>query len=243
MKLNQVIAIMKGTKQKANKAKNEINDVARKSALFQGMNRTYQPRADDDFVYPSEAQKVTTKVSDLIVQYQEALSDLLDMGATLDWANTEAKADVVVDNQVLFEAVPVTYLMFLEKQLGDIRSFVQALPVLPIDKDWDYDANRGLYATEPKETTKTKKITDFVVAYEATKEHPAQIKEVTKDVIEGMWILVELSGAETQDRVDQLLQRVDALTQAVIKARETANDMEIERRKVAEPVFEFIFAP
>jgi hypothetical protein len=233
---------MKGAKQEAAKQKNQINDIVQKPALFQGLTRTYQSRDDDGFVYPPEAQKVTTKVADLLDRYRVGVSELLDVAATQDWANTEAKADVVVDDEVVLTDVPVTYLMFLEKQLGDVRSFVQSLPVLPIDRDWEYDTNRGFYATKPKETAKTKKITEFVVAYEATVEHPAQVKEVTKDVIEGVWTLIELAGAEPRDRVDELLRRVDALTKAVIQAREKANDMEVERRQVAEPVFNFLFA-
>lgn len=242
MKLNQVIAVMKGAKQEANKKKSEISEITNKPALFHGLNRVYQPRDDDGFVYPPESQKVTTKVSDLIDRYQSGIAEMLDMAATLDWANTEARADIVVNDEVLLEAVPVTYLMFLEKQLGDVRSFIHTLPVLPIDKDWEYDTNRGFYATEPKETAKTKKITEFVVAYEATTEHPAQVKEVTKDVIEGSWTLVELAGAETQDRVDELLRQVDGLIKATIQAREMANDMEVERQKVAEPIFNYLFA-
>lgn len=242
MKLNQVIAVMKGAKQEANKKKGEVSEITNKPALFNGLNRTYQPRDDDGFVYPPESQKVTTKVSDVIDRYRSGLESMIDMAATLDWANTEASADVVVNDEVLLEGVPVTFLMFLEKQLGDIKSFVQTLPVLSIDKDWEYDTNRALYATEPKETAKTKKITEFVVAYEATKEHPAQIKEVTKDVVEGTWTLVELAGAETQERLDELSRRVDSLIKAVVQAREEANNMEVERRKVAEPIFNFLFA-
>ena len=242
MKLNQVIAIMKGAKQEASKQKNEVAELVKKQSLFQGLNRVYQPRDDDGFVYPPESQKVTMKVSDLIERYQAGTSELLDIAATQDWANTEAAADVVVDDEVILAAVPVTYLMFLEKQLADIRSFVQALPILPIDRDWDYDANRGYYVTEPKETAKTKKITEFVVAYEATTEHPAQIKEVTKDVVEGTWSLVELAGAEPRDRVDELLSRVDKLIKAVIQAREEANDLEVERRSTADAVFSYLFA-
>ncbi|WP_309738960.1 hypothetical protein [Chamaesiphon sp. OTE_20_metabat_361] len=41
-----------------------------------------------------------------------------------------------------------------------------------------------------------------MVAYEATEHHPAQIKEVSKDIVEGIWSLVEFSGALPQDRVN-----------------------------------------
>lgn len=242
MKLNQVIAIVKGAKQNTSKEKTEVYQVVQKTALFQGLNRTYQPRDEEGFVYPAETQKVTMKADDLIQRFSEACTELFDIAATQDWANTEAKADIKVDEKVILKDVPVTYLMFLEKQLIDIRTFVKSLPALAIDKDWEYDSNRAYYVTEPKETTKTKKITDFVVAYEATENHPAQIKEVSKDIVEGTWVLVELSGALPQDRINELVKRVDKLIKAIIAAREEANDMEVDRQKVSEAIFNYLFS-
>ncbi len=241
MKLNQVIAVIKGLKQKANKAKTSAYQSVQKPQLFQGLNRTYQPRDEEGYVYPSEALKVTMQATDLIESFRAAASELFNMAATQDWANTEAKASVKVNDKVIVADVPVTHLMFLEKQLVDIHTFIEALPVLPIDKEWEYDSNRGLYATEVKQSAKTKKVTEFVVAYEATKEHPAQIKEVSKDVVEGTWSLVELSSALPQDEVNQYMQNVDKLLEAVIKAREEANNLEVTKQEIANPIFDFIF--
>ena len=61
-------------------------------------------------------------------------------------------------------------------------------------------------------------------------------------MVEGSWILVELAGAETQDRVNELYKRVDALLKATVTAREKANDREVERKEVAEPIFNYLFA-
>jgi hypothetical protein len=46
--------------------------------------------------------------------------------------------------------VPVPCLLFLEKQLQDVKTFVLSLPVLSINKDWQRDPNRGCYVTTPK---------------------------------------------------------------------------------------------
>jgi len=123
-----------------------------------------------------------------------------------------------------------------------VKTFIASLPVLSIDKDWLHDPNRGCYVTSPKETVKTKKITDFVVAYEATEHHPAQIKEVSKDIVEGTWSLIEFSGALPQDRVNLMLRRVDMLQKAVIQAREEANGREVQQRQVANAIFGYLFA-
>jgi hypothetical protein len=242
MKLNQLIAILQSVKNNAAKGKTEVYQLAQKGGLFQGLSRTYQSREEDGFVYPSESQKLTLKANELIEKFVLASTEFLDLAATQDRANTQAQAAVVVDGTTILSEVPVSYLLFLEKQLQDVKTFVLSLPVLPIDKDWQRDPNRDCYVTSPKETVKTKKITDFVVAYEATEHHPAQIKEVSKDVIEGIWSLVEFSGALPQDRVNLLLSRVDKLQKAVLKAREEANSREIEQHQVAGAVFGYLFA-
>ncbi len=242
MKLNQLIAILQSVKANAAKGKTEVYQLAQKSGLFQGLSRTYQSREEDGFVYPPESQKLTLKATELVEKFVQASTEFLDLAATQDYANTEARASVVVDGQTILTDVPVSYLLFLEKQLQDVKTFVLSLPVLSIDKDWQRDPNRGCYVTIPKETVKTKKITDFVVAYEATEHHPAQIKEVTKDVVEGVWSLVEFSGALPQDRVNALTVRVEKLQKAVLQAREEANSRDVQQRQVAGAVFGYLFA-
>jgi hypothetical protein len=242
MKLNQLIAVLQSVKANATKAKTEVYQLAQKASLFQGLSRTYQPREEDGYVYPAETQKLTLKAEDLIEKFVQAASEFLDLAATQDTANTQAKADVVVDGQTILAEVPVSYLLFLEKQIQDVKTFIATIPVLPIDKDWQHDSNRGCYVTAPKETVKTKKITDFVVAYEATEHHPAQIKEVSKDVVEGTWSLVEFSGALTHDRVAELLKRVDKLSKAIVQARELANGREVTQVSAADAVFGYLFS-
>lgn len=41
---------------------------------------------------------------------------MFDVVATQDFANCQAKADVMVEGRVLIKDAPVTHLLFLEKQ-------------------------------------------------------------------------------------------------------------------------------
>jgi hypothetical protein len=175
MKLNQLIAVLQSVKANANKGKSEVYQLSQKSALFQGLSRTFQSREEDGFIYPPESQKLTLKANKLIDKFVQSCSEYLDLAATQDYANTQARASIVVEGQTILADVPVSHLLFLEKQLQDIKALITTLPILPIDKDWQNDPNRGCYVTSSKETVKTKKITDFVVAYDATEHHPAQI--------------------------------------------------------------------
>ncbi len=244
MKLNQVIAVLQTVKANSTKAKTAVYHQIQKSPMFQGISRTYQPVAEDGFVYPPENQTLQLKAEDLLGQFEQACSELFNLCATQDWANAEAKADIVVDGTTILREVPVSYLLFLEKQLVDIKTFISSLPVLDTTETWVYDQQQECFATEPKLTTKTKRIVKPVVLYEATKEHPAQVKESSEDVPEGTWRTVKFSGAISIARQNELLRRVDKLMQEVIFAREQANSLDVTKNNsVSRSVFGYLFAP
>lgn len=243
MKLNQLIAVLAQVKHRTTKAKTNIYHTAQKANLFQGVTRTYQPRDDDGFVYPSESSALTTKAEDLISSFMAATKELLNLTVIQEYSNCEARADIEVDGLPILVDVPVGYLMFLEKQLTDFKTFISHLPILAIDRNWERDSNKGCWVTEPAQKAKTKKITDFVVAYEATPEHPAQIREVSKDIVEGTWTTQELSGGLPKDTVDELLKRVEKLQSSVVSAREKANDMQVTQRAISENIFNYLFEP
>ncbi|MBD2412629.1 hypothetical protein FACHB389_11200 [Nostoc calcicola FACHB-389] len=244
MKLNQVIAVLQTVKANSAKAKTSVYHLIQKNTIFQGISRTFQPVAEDGFVYPPENQTLQMKAEDLLTQFEQACTELFNLCATQDWANAQAKADIVVDGTTILREVPVSYLLFLEKQLADIKTFISTLPILDTSESWLYDQQQECFATEPKYTTKTKKIVKPVVLYEATKEHPAQVKESSEDVPEGTWRTVKFSGAISQARQNELLRRVDKLMQEVIFAREQANSLEVtQNNQVARSIFGYLFAP
>lgn len=241
MKLHQLLALLPTVKNRTTKEKSSIYQAVQKHPLFQGLSRTYQPREENGFVYPSESKSAQLSAKDLIQGFKEVNKELLNLTATQDWANCNAKADVVIDGVVILESVPVTNLLFLEKQVEDLKTFITSLPLLEPDKEWTYSDSRGCYVSSPKETVKTKKVTEFVVAYEATKEHPAQVKEVSKDIIEGTWTAVDFSGALKADTVRGYLDRVNKLHKAIVVAREEANAIEVQEKRIADELLNYVF--
>jgi hypothetical protein len=172
----------------------------------------------------------------------EILTRLFDVTATKDWANGQARADVVVDGNVLLSDVPVTYLLFLEKQLVDLHTFVRKLPVLDASETWTFDASADCWATEAIQTVRTKKIPRNHVKAEATEHHPAQVEVYYEDVPVGYWRTVKFSGAMPARRVNEILERVEKLQQAVKFAREEANNVEVDDQRIGEQVFYYLFS-
>lgn len=240
-KLNQIIAIEKSIKSQSMRELTDAHQMLQKPALLSGIARSYRPLDDDGEQYPPESTRVQAKTEDVISQTTDILTKLFDITATKDWANGDARADVVVDGEVILDNVPVTYLLFLEKQLTDLHTFIKKLPVLDSAEIWAFDESQDVWATEPIQTTKTKKIPRNHVKAEATEEHPAQVEVYYEDVIVGYWRTVKYSGALPATRVSTLLNRVRALQEAVKFAREEANSLDVEKQTVGEKVFDFLF--
>jgi hypothetical protein len=240
-KLNQIIAVEKGVKAKSFADLTAAHHDVQKTALLAGLTRTYQPRDEEGEQLPPESTRVQVKAEDAIATTAATLTRLFDITATKDWANCTAKADVRVDGRTLVEGAPVSYLLFLEKQLVDLHTFVKKLPVLDPSETWTKDESADAWRTDPVRTHRTKKVYRNHLKAEATKEHPAQVEVYTEDVTVGYWTLVKFSGALPARRVNDLLERVEKLQQAVKYAREEANGTEVTDQRVGGPVFDYLF--
>ncbi|MBC7881518.1 MAG: hypothetical protein H7Y37_09305 [Anaerolineae bacterium] len=241
-RLNQIIAVEKGVKSRSFQELTEAHQALQKPSLLAGIARTYRPKDEEGEVLPPESTRVQVKADQIIRETGEVLTKLFDVTATKDWANCRAKADVVVDGRVILAEVPATYLLFVEKQLVDLHTFIKKLPVLDASESWNFDASADCWATEPIQSVRTKKIPRNHVKAEATEKHPAQVEVYYEDVSVGYWRTVKFSGALPAQRVNELLSRVEKLQQAVKFAREEANNLEVEDQRIGARVFEYLFA-
>jgi len=241
-RLNQIIAVEKGVKSRSFQELTEAHQVLQKPALLAGISRTYRPKDEEGEQLPPESTRVQVKAEEVLRRTAEILTRLFDVTATKDWTNCTARADVVLDGQVLLKDVPVSYLLFLEKQLVDLHTFIKKLPTLDASETWVFDQSADCWATEPVQTVKTKKIPRNHVKAEATEKHPAQVEVYYEDVTVGYWRTIKFSGALPARRVNELLSRVERLQQAVKFAREEANNAEAQEQKVGEKIFQYLFS-
>ena len=241
-KLNQIVAIIKGTKEKAHQDKTIAHHKVLNEKNVSGLSRTYRSLSEDGERFPDEGNIVQARVESTLDDIAKSMSKLYDLSATRDVANCIAKADVTVDGEVVVKDSPTTLLMYLEKELNDWHTLVQGLPVLPSDAEWDFDANQNCYKSRPVETSKTKKISRAFVKYEATKEHPAQVDVVGEDILQGYWTTIRYSGALTAKRKAELIERAVKLLDAVKVAREQANLQEATNLNISQKFFGYLLA-
>lgn len=242
--LHQIVAIEKTAKAEANAAIDRTYKVVQKPDLFAGIARTYEPIAEDGQQLPAESTKVQYRAEDLLADtLRTAWTRLLDLVATKDNANTEARANVMVDGKIVLADAPVTYLIWLEKQLVEMRTVVSKLPTLDNAFDWRTDLD-GTWVTGPTKTVKTAKVPKNHVLYPATAEHPAQVQMYTEDVAVGTWTTFKFSGAMPASRQRELLERIGRLLEAVKFAREEANSLfDVTDMRVGSAIFDFLLAP
>ena len=239
--LNQVLAIVKGRKTVLNTEISALHHATQKPTLVNGHHKTFIPKEEEGETYPDDMQHVQHRAKEVLEQVCERLATVLDVTATRDWANCQARADVLLDGEVFLEQVPVTYLIFLEKELHDQHTFVSKMVELDPAEQWTLDPNSGLFRSEPVKTHKTKKLQKAIVKYDATPEHPAQTELITQDVVIGHWTTTKFSGAIPRPDKKAILDRISKLEDAVKFARVHANAMEAPEQKVGRKVLDFLF--
>ncbi len=240
-RLNQIVAIEKGVKTRAQKELTDAHQDLQKNALLSGISRTYKPLDDAGERFPAESTRVQKRADEVIKHVREILVDLFDVTAQRDTTNCVAKADVVVDGKTLAKDVPATYLLWLEKQLVDLKTFVEKLPTLDPSEEWAANDAQACYATPPTQTHKTKKIPRNHVKAEATEKHPAQVEVFMEDVVVGYWTTVKFSGALPARQVNEMLERVEKLQRAVKFAREEANTHEALPVRFGDALLGYLF--
>jgi hypothetical protein len=239
-KLHQIIAVEKGVKSRVYANVTGAYKELQKPSLFEGMAKQYDKKDADGEDFPDEKQLVQRNAAEMLREIAEQSTEYFDIVAAKDMANCVAKADVVVEGAVLLQQVPVTHLLFLEKQLVDMQTAIDALPVLDTAYNWTADPASGNFKSEVVKTTKMKKVAKPLVLYPHSPEHPAQTQIVTEDVQIGTWNTVKYSGAITVQRKKELQKRVRALIKAVKFAREEANAVEVPKVQVGKALFNYL---
>lgn len=181
-KLSQILAVELEMKSSVYAEVTQLSKTLQKPDLFNGLQRTYKKKDEQGEDLPPERKVVQQNVYDILDRVVQLNSAYFDVVVTKDMANCSAKADLVTDGNALAKDLPATYLLFLDKQLTDMRKFIDLIPTLDEAEVWDLDQNSNLYKSGTSSTQRTKKAQRGIVLYEATEKHPAQTQLITDDI-------------------------------------------------------------
>lgn len=239
--LSQGIGSLKTTRQEAEEKVSAATAILKQPQLHSGLQRNYKPKDEEGEQYPSESQHVRHRVKDVLDGMQEKFIAHLNTAAAIDWTNTQAKSDIVVGEETLLTNVPVTYLLFLEKQVATFLTLAKSLPTLDEAEPWVIDRSQDLWMTQPVETFKTKKVPRNHIKFEGNQHHAPQIETYHEDVVVGTWETRKISAALPVVRKNEIIARFEALQKAIIHAREQANQAALIKPEVGKKLWTYLF--
>lgn len=231
-KLHELLAVGTNLENQANKTRADLMATfGNKRHLFEQKLVTF--KSNEEGVAPvTEAQSdIQSTVSKELDWISGILAKDIDVGHQVDVANTTAKADIVTeDGTVIAKDVPATSLLQLEKHLNKFHELLVTIPTLDPAKGFSPDTTRekGVYKAREVNKSRTKKVNKPLVLAPATDKHPAQVQLVTEDVVTGTIQEQEWSALLTPALKGDLIERCEALTRAVKKARARANELDID---------------
>ena len=241
-KLHQILAVEADVRNQTQKDLTQAHHGLQKSEMLMGTQRSYAPVKDDGEKLPPEGNLLQTRVPKVIQETANILTKMFDVVATRDFGNMGAKADVVVEGVTLLKDAPAVYLLWLEKKLVDIHTFITKLPTLPADTKWEWDSTQMCYRNANEiRTHRAIKREDYKVIVPATEQHPAQVAKLVVDELAGYWTTMKYSGALKVEDVAAMKERVETLMKEVKFAREKANQVEVVDQNVGTTIMKYLF--
>ena len=252
--LHEVLAVEQEVKANSERARARLIETFRtKQTHFTGIRRTFRPFAVDEASGQSGGERLEaeTRLAKTVVEELGAVlrevGKAVDLGFQLDEANTRARADIVVDGEVLVADVPATFLLQLERRLKELRSVFKETPTYDPVRLWSVDPAADkphVLRAEPVTTIRKQRARKYNVMVEATKEHPAQVDIVEVDEPVGEIRSYEWTGMLSVGKKAALLEQLETLLAAVKRARSRANMTTIDKeKKMAKTLQAFLLKP
>ena len=253
-KLHELLAVEQEQKSLSERQRaRTVERFRNNQAHFSGMRRTFRPFSVDEEAGEVTGERLEAETR-LVRTVPEELSALLsawgralNLGYLIDAANTEARADLEVEGQVLLTQVPATFLLQLEKRLRNVRAAFKEVPTFDPVRLWSQDPGADkehVLRAEPLVTIRKQRMRKYNVMVEPTPEHPAQVDVVEVDRPVGEIRSHEWTGMISPRKKAELLERADTLLAAVKGARSRANGQEVDSsREAAAVLSQYLLAP
>lgn len=247
-KLYELLAVEGAKKEAFGKILTETKTVfKKKQSHFTGAVKVYEPFAEADHreAGVSERHEMTTTVhAKLDYMLAQVVVPYLDAMYQKEIGNQSAMGALTINGEEIF-GIPATFLLGLEGRLKSIREVLNEIPTHPAGTNWVVDeahqfAPNAMKGEHSEETNRTKKVLVPFELSPATKEHKAQVKELTEDRVIGKFITEIWSSMYTPKQKSAMLSRIDILIENVNRARMQANAVEAPTAKIGVKIAAFL---
>lgn len=239
-KLHELLAVEGDLRQAAQSAVKNTGALFSQMNFFRGMIRVFKPIEEGVDVEPDERTEVQYTVKETLEKLQDDFGRYLDATLSKEVSNIDTNATFAIGDKNF--KLPAPALLNLENRLGELQNAISAIPTLDPAVAWEWDEAQELFKSEVLYTFKTQKVPVTHVAYEATKEHPAQTETYHVDKRIGQRETRMWSAEIPPHSKRVIMERLADLQREVKKARQRANDIEAKDVKIANEIFNYLFA-
>lgn len=242
-KLHEILAVEGDVRKEAERIKAEtVHTFQSKPQHFKGHVKTTTMFSEDDVTPAPEVVTITDTVNGKLRYTLSHFGNWLDVVHQKEEANQRAVADVIVGETVLLEKVPATFLLGLEAKLLAIKDLYANIPTLAPGINWmlSGDLDDVFVAQMDKETFVTRKTINSKVLYEATDHHPAEIERWTEDQRVGKNVTQSSCSMVSAGDKARMIGKLNKLITAVRQARQRANGVDINKRKVSDILVNYL---
>lgn len=242
-KLYELLAVEEDRSGKCKKIIEETSSTFKnKASHFMEDIIIFKPTAEGEKeVVEGNIQMVTT-VAAKMNYTSEVIAEYLDVFAQKEYTNAKAKANVeLADGTLFLKDVPATALLGLERELNKMMEMYNLMPTLEPGVNWQSAPDRGTDIYKMVDNRfRTAKVIQPLVLYPHSDKHPAQVKEITKDIVTGVVEKTIHSSKLTPAQKSEILTRLDNLKIAVKKARMRANAEEVVSISLGKQIMDYI---
>ena len=245
--LHQVLAIADSRSNAARHLTSESHKHFNNSSIFDGMVREYEPLSTGDENidqfnkdFPTEKSEIGANMRQRFAYLFDKLGQFINAELTKETLNQQAKADIMVNGEVLYKDCPVQGLLFLEKRFKEVRGLIAAAPTLDNKIKWEYNENEFFHSSPVTDKAREEKRRHPIIIAEPTPQHPVKYEMQESTVVVGTWKTQLFSARITVAEKAYMLSRVDELLEAISSARHEANTLEGEFVEVGSKLFEYV---
>jgi len=237
--LYELLAVEPELRQQAQAKLKDISLIFSKGAgRFVGQLTSFNVLLEGEPEIEDEEMVLATTVEKELQSLFHVYGGYLDVTIQKEVTNTNTRATVEIGD-INFD-LPATALLNLESRLEELRKVYARIPTLDPSEVWVFDVGQERYVSKVRSTIRTKKVPKTIVKYDATVEHPAQVELFNEDVPAYKLEKTVFSGALTVAAKTARIERIDELIRLVKKARQRANDTELDFGKISEALEEYI---
>jgi len=241
-KQHELLSVEKNIKNESiRRFKEGINTFQKKSNHFRGHIKRFDSVDPDIAMEVLEEVPIVSTVDEKLSFIFQAAIDAVDITIQKEATNQLANADIIVEGEIIAKGIPATTLLGLESSLLEWKKCLHTIPTLDPAVAWKFDDVKGCYTSTLGTKTVKEKSTEWQVVAPPTKEHKAQVKEVTKAIETGTLSGEALSAMYTVAKKSAIIERLDVLLNSVKQARSRANSTEVVDINIGHNLTKFIF--